>query len=412
MNPHRPTHILMLSMFLAVAGCQAQATVVAPTAAPPATTSLPPESTPSPVPPKDIAGRYLRGGSANNVLDLLVDGSYYHDSYNGLQAGTYTLEGSQLTVKETMGSCGGSAGIYTASLEKDGLKLTAVDDKCFDRKTFLGTVAFQKLPTQDAYLNVAWTSPVPDMNKMNVDGQGNIYVTIYSYPGGFAKYDGNGKLIQTWPLHNPSDATGIAVDSQGNIYVNGWQNADIQKYDPTGKFIKSWQVDGGKVGPTAMGFDGQDHLYVVLHREHDHYVEKYDAQGHLLGTWAGHGTGDGEISAGANSGPEDLAVDAEGDTYVPDRDKNRVHKYDANGKYLFTLGGDGLKDFSEPDPVAVDGQGNVYIADSTNTLWKFDRDGKPLGRWFMPFGGGIAVDKDGNLIIAGWVLAKAAFPAR
>ena len=77
------------------------------------------------------------------------------------------------------------------------------------------------------------------------------------------------------------------------------------------------------------------------------------------------------------SGPEDLAVDRQGNVYVADGLNNRVEKYDGNGKFLATIGTSGSAgqgQLSGPGDVTVDGQGNVYVLDAA-FLQKFDPNG-------------------------------------
>ena len=89
---------------------------------------------------------------------------------------------------------------------------------------------------------------------------------------------------------------------------------------------------------------------VALHRIHDHYIEKYDPQGKLLGTWAKPDTVGKQIKAGPRSGPGLIAVDANGDNYITDAGE-QVHKYDKDGRFLY--------DISQLGSMTIDTQGNL-----------------------------------------------------
>lgn len=66
--------------------------------------------------------------------------------------------------------------------------------------------------------------------------------------------------------------------------------------------------------------------------------------------------------------PMDIAVDREGHIYVLDAGNYRVQKYDAEGKYLMTIGrpGQGPGELSRPVSLDVDDEANTYILDVGN----------------------------------------------
>src|SRR5260221_14657643 len=78
-----------------------------------------------------------------------------------------------------------------------------------------------------------------------------------------------------------TDARGVAVDGDGNIYTSEYMSGRIQKFDPTGKFIKTWTPDG-KTPLLSLAADLIGNVWVVrsglLH---------YNTNGDLLGKLAG-----------------------------------------------------------------------------------------------------------------------------
>jgi sugar lactone lactonase YvrE len=79
-------------------------------------------------------------------------------------------------------------------------------------------------------------------------------------------------------------------------------------------------------------------------------------------------------SAGQFSNPQGMAVDAQGDFYVADRNNNRIQKFNSNGVFITKWGSPGSGDgqFISPLGVAIDFSGNVYVADSgNNRIQKF-----------------------------------------
>lgn len=61
--------------------------------------------------------------------------------------------------------------------------------------------------------------------------------------------------------------THVVVDYKGNIYVNDAFNYRVQKFDPQGKFVKSYGFHGDNVGgfvrPKGIAIDREGHLYVA-----------------------------------------------------------------------------------------------------------------------------------------------------
>ena len=138
------------------------------------------------------------------------------------------------------------------------------------------------------------------------------------------------------------------------------------------------------------------------------------------------------LPKGSLSYPKHLAVDSQGNIFVPDSGHDRLQKIDTTGKLLMTWGetgsGEGqfificmgeCKPACPPLPagwprcfhlpsggVAVDEQGNVFVADFNGRIQKFDSNGNFLTQWgsrgtgegqFLSSPDGLAIDKAGNV---------------
>lgn len=163
--------------------------------------------------------------------------------------------------------------------------------------------------------------------------------------------------------------SGIAVLRNGNMIVtDGYGNNRVVMFDKTGKFIK--QVAKGAGGPADKGngigewvlphklaVDAQENLYII-DRE-GHRVQVFDKNLNYLR----------EINVpGWN--PWDIAISRKGDdgfAYIADHALERVHKLSLkDGKLLATWGKQGLGpgEFDWVHGIVVDSKGAVYAADT------------------------------------------------
>lgn len=180
---------------------------------------------------------------------------------------------------------------------------------------------------------------------------------------------------------------GVALDAAGNIYVGDDSNHRIRKITPAGVVST---LAGSSVGsangvgtaaqfndPAGVAVDPSGNVYVA--EGAGNRIRKVTPAG-VVTTLAGSGaTGvaDGVGTAAQFSKPLGIAVDNEGNVYVPERDTHRIRKITAAGVVTTIAGsgtagvanGTGLQaQFYMPRNVAVDALGNVYIADTENNL--------------------------------------------
>ncbi|MGC8873103.1 MAG: flippase activity-associated protein Agl23 [Chloroflexia bacterium] len=195
---------------------------------------------------------------------------------------------------------------------------------------------------------------------------------------------------------------GIAVDKAGNLYVADSGNHRIVRFDPQGETSVWGSpcvletgvgcVDPDGMGPLPLGagqfnepwgvaVDSEGRVYVA--DTWNHRIQVLDANGDFLGEW-----GEGQlIDVGEDItlrearpfgfyGPRGVAVDGQGKVYVTDTGNERVLVYrvqpDAAGgiraEYLYQWGttGSAPGQFLEPVGIAVDASGRVYVADTWN----------------------------------------------
>ena len=176
----------------------------------------------------------------------------------------------------------------------------------------------------------------------------------------FSRYGSEeGQLI--WPA-------GIAVDSQGQVYVTDeWMNR-VSVFDGDGNFLRCWSTvqsgDSEPNGASGIAIDANDTVFVTDGRSHK--VRKFSTDGTFLGSWGSHGSGENELDS-----PWGVAVDGEGFVYVADHKNHRVQKFTGDGAFVAQIGSAGDKkwNLSFPTDVAVDPDGDIYVCDWSKNKW-------------------------------------------
>ncbi|MCD4674063.1 MAG: glycosyltransferase family 39 protein [Anaerolineaceae bacterium] len=166
---------------------------------------------------------------------------------------------------------------------------------------------------------------------------------------------------------------GMAIASDGSMYVADSRNHRIQHYAQDGTLLHSWgsfadrasgDAPGGTFNePWGVAVGPDDSIYVA--DTWNHRVQKFTKEGKFVTAWGEFGQAENEY---AFWGPRDVAVDGEGRVYVTDTGNKRVVVFDADGKHLSSFGSVGfeLGFFDEPVGIAVDADGKVYVADTWN----------------------------------------------
>jgi sugar lactone lactonase YvrE len=221
---------------------------------------------------------------------------------------------------------------------------------------------------------------------------------------GGGNYLGDGLLATAAVLRDP---TGLAVATDGTLYIADSVNTTVRRVDPSGIISTYAGVagrfyeDGGDGKPATdvaiggvadVALDAAGNLYIA--DPHNGRIRKVDKNTHLINTVAGGGDPPGGNNEGlpaksARINPSGVFVDAAGNLYIADSDANRIWKVDATTQTIRTFAGNGSSGFSgdgglataaslaQPTRAIVDLAGNVIISDSGNlALRKVTQDGK------------------------------------
>jgi len=193
--------------------------------------------------------------------------------------------------------------------------------------------------------------------------------------------------------HNLDKPEGIAVDTEGNIFVADYNTGFIKKYDPSYKWTLTFSEYGPDKGQNMKSefMDIRDgKLY--LPEAGNHRVDVFDLNGKFLFDFGGQGSEPGKLN-----NPESAKFSSDGKLYVADLKNDRIQVFDKDGKFLKTWGksGSGPGELKSPAGLALDQDDNVYVTEIGNDrVQVFDKDGNFLATWGKK---GSAVGEFGNL---------------
>lgn len=280
-----------------------------------------------------------------------------------------------------------------------------------------------------------------------IDARTGIITTIAG--NGLTEFNGEGGPATRASFRFP---VGIAVDSEGNVFIASERNRVLRVDSATGILTtvagtgeRGFGGDEGPAteallaGPSAVAVDSAGNLYIA-DRLNDR-VRRVDGSTGIMTTFVGTGSqgfsGDGGLATdarlnfsgngfGINSG--DVELDEEGNLYIADTNNQRVRRIDAATGIITTVagggnGGDGVPataaQLTPPTDVAIDRDGNLFIADpfqdrarrvdgvtgiittiAGGSASGFAGDGGPAVEAVFDSLNSVALDSDGNLYIS------------
>jgi len=234
------------------------------------------------------------------------------------------------------------------------------------------------------------------------------------------------------------NASGLAIGSDGFLYVGDFANSLVRKINLTTSAVTTFAgtgaagyADGSLTtavfnGTANIVFDKSGNLYVA--DEENNMIREITTAGNVV-TIAGNGTqgaADGTGTSATFYHPEGMVIDAGGNMYVADNN-NTIRKINLSTKQVTTYAGTGVRgfndgpvanaQFSSPYGLAMDTNGDIYVGDivnnrirkitvSTGIVSTFAgsgsqglSNGSALSATFY-FPCGVAFDSSGNLYVA------------
>ena len=169
---------------------------------------------------------------------------------------------------------------------------------------------------------------------------------------------------------------GIAVMSNGNVWVADTGNSRLEKFSPSGGLISTVSGEGSEAGklkePSSITIAPDGSIWVA--DTGNNRIEQWNSSLAFVRAVGKEGTGGGEFK-----GPAAIEADSSGEIWVGDRGDNRIEGFDEYGTYLRQFGsagsGSGQFSFSGRMGLTVDGSGNIWITDGGNSH---------VQRWTIP----------------------------
>lgn len=237
------------------------------------------------------------------------------------------------------------------------------------------------------------------------DGNGLMYIADPSI-GLIHRYDLAAKEVQY--LFEAGDKklgspVGVALDSEGNLYVTDALHAAVYKFGPNGKLLRELDGKGNLKRPAGMAVtsSGEKVIADILANKVFIFGKDDVLQRELPGS---------DFKESFNR-PTYVAVDRSDNMYVTDSMNFTIRVFDSTGKYIKSIGqiGDAPGAFARPKGIAVDSDQNLYVLDSifanfqifnqkNQLLLYVGQEGSRPGEMMLP--SGIFIDKNDRIYVA------------
>ena len=236
-------------------------------------------------------------------------------------------------------------------------------------------------------------------NGLAVDSQGNVYIAD-SGNNAVRKWTASSQQVSPLVSSGLSNPTGVAVDGLGNVYIADRANRQVKQWSPGTQQIT---VLASLANANSVAVDGNANVYWSAV---DPAIQEWSAASPMVN--AGEGNQVTTLLTAGLAGPVGIAADGTGNLYIADQNATSVLRWDASTRQLTQLASAGL---TQVTGVGLDGSGNVYITDRNihiangSAIRKWSPVTQQLSTVPVPSGTlngpqGVTADGNGNVYVA------------
>lgn len=219
------------------------------------------------------------------------------------------------------------------------------------------------------------------------DSQGHMWL-LHRGQQPIVEFDGNGKYLRSFGAGMFGRAHGMRIAPDGTIWTTDVQGHTVMKWSRGGELLLTlgtrgqsgvWDEAAGTrllFEPADLGFAPNGDVFIVQgHGRGDGRVLRFTNTGKFITSWGGKGAGPGQFDQ-----PHSILVTPDNRLLVADRENRRVQVFDLDGKYVTEWKFKGL-----PCGLLVGPDRQVYLATGfSGQILRLGADGKPVAMMGQP----------------------------
>ena len=187
--------------------------------------------------------------------------------------------------------------------------------------------------------------------RMEIGADGLLYVLQWSSTDNkVLRYETDGTFVDEFTSEGVPRSIGMDWDSEGNLYVSSFSNANVTQFDSDGNLLGEYIDNTELSGPTNIFFDDDDRLFVLDWNAGD--IEEYDENGIHVDTFI---TGLGQC--------EGVDFLENGNILVGNGSTAEVKQYQNDGTFVENTVASGLGNLLQPNAVVLFDRETLSIND-------------------------------------------------